>query len=174
MGQNSLTIWLSFFTIQIMAMEKKIKNDLFDDLHHHVHKLVNKHKTLDRTPRDFGIEERLLGSEIHTIVAIGDSSMANVTEVATLLGVTKAAASQIIRKLNNKGYVRKLRDEDNKREILLALTEKGKQAYKGHREVWRNGCSKFISDLTENQISTFNLVAERIGNAADYAVESNT
>ena len=149
------------------------KAALFDELHRHLHNLVNKHKTLDRTPRNFGLEEPLVGSEVHTIAAIGESSMANITKLAKNLGITKAAASQAVRKLHNKGYLRKLRDDNNRREVYLALTDKGERADQGHKDVWSKTCTTFLSDLTDDQIIAFNFVAERLGIAADDEVEIN-
>lgn len=149
------------------------KAALFDELHSHLHNLVNKHRTLDRTRRDFGIDEPLIGSEIHTIAAIGENNMANITELAKKLGITKAAASQAVRKLCNKGYIRKLRDDSNKKEVLLTPTEKGQRANDGHNVVWQNVCSIHMADLTEDQIKAFNLVALRAIAAADYEIEKN-
>ena len=152
---------------------KTKKEELYEALHHHLHNLVNKHKTLDRLPRDFGLKESLIGSEIHAIAVIGDSSLANVTEVSLELGISKAAASQAIRKLHKAGYIRKLKDDKNKREILLSLTQKGNLAYQGHKNVWGKNCSKFLSDLTEEQIKSFNLVAERIILTVDAEINYN-
>lgn len=149
------------------------KEDLYESLHQHLHTLVNKHKTLDRLSRNFGLEESLIGSEIHTIAVIGDSSLANVTEVSIKLGITKAAASQTIIKLHKDGYIRKLKDGNNKREIFLSLTKKGELAYQGHKNVWNKNCSKFLSDLTEEQIKSFNTVAERIILTVDAEIDFN-
>ena len=151
------------------------KEDLYEALHHHhhLHNLVNKHKSLDRLPRDFGLNVSLIGSEIHTIAVIGDSSLANVTEVSLKLGISKAAASQAIRKLHKDGYIRKLKDDKNKREILLSLTQKGNLAYQGHKNVWGKNCSRFLSDLTQEQIENFNLVAEMIILTVDAEIDSN-
>ncbi|MFC1869211.1 MarR family winged helix-turn-helix transcriptional regulator [Thermodesulfobacteriota bacterium] len=155
----------------------KIKNkqaDTFDKLHQALHNLVNRHKTLDRTPRDFGISELLIGSEVHTISVVGENSMSNISELAKKLGVTKAAASQSIGNLQKKGYLKKLRDDNNKREVLLVLTEKGNKVYKGHRSVWRKSCSKFLYDVTDEQIDAFIQVADRISASADSQVDENT
>ena len=149
------------------------KAALFDELHRHLHNLVNKHRILDRTRRDFGCDEPLIGSEIHTIAAISKNNMANITELAKKLGITKAAASQAVRKLCIKGYIRKLRDDGNKKEVLLTLTEKGQGANNGHYVVWQNVCSIYLADIAEEQIKAFNLIALRIIAAADHEIEKN-
>jgi DNA-binding MarR family transcriptional regulator len=148
-------------------------DELLESLHQSLHSLVNKHKTLDRLPRKFG-KDILIGSEIHAIAAIGDDSMANISLLAKKMGVTKAAASQTVRKLQKNGYIRKLRDENNKREILLILTEKGKLAYIGHREDWKKSCMKYFPEITVEQIENFKLLADKISATADDRIKENS
>ncbi len=142
--------------------KKTTKNELFIDVHRHIWNLVNKHKTLDRLNRDFGIEKLLNGSEIHTLTTVGDNIMLTVTQVAELLGVSKAAASQAIGNLQKNGYIKKLKDAENKREVYLALTDKGEQAYKGHEQVWGTLCRKYLADLEDEEIENFIKVAEKV------------
>ncbi len=142
--------------------DKTTKNELYVEVHRHIWNLVNKHKTLDRLNRNFGVEKLLNGSEIHTLTTIGDNNMLTVTQIADLLGVSKAAASQAIGNLQKNGYLKKLKDTENKREVYLSLTEKGKQAYQGHEQVWGSLCLKFLSDLKEEEIENFIKVAEKV------------
>ncbi|OEU44581.1 MAG: hypothetical protein BBJ60_12020, partial [Desulfobacterales bacterium S7086C20] len=121
-----------------------------------------------------GIDERLIGNEIHTISAVGENSMCNISKLARKMGVTKAAISQTIRKLQKKGYLRKLRDENSRREILVVLTEKGKHAHQGHKSVWKRSCLRFLPDVTDEQIAAFNVVAEKINASADIQIDENT
>ena len=141
-------------------------------LHRSLHSLVNLHKILDRTPRDFGSGELLVGGEIHTIAAIGEHPMTNISALAKNMGVTKAAMSQAVRKLHKKGYLRKLRDVNSEREVLLVLTEKGEQARNGHREVWTKACVEFLSKISEAQVDTFVEVASRIQASAESEIKS--
>ena len=157
-----------------MEQKRSDQDKMLEKLHQSLHSLVNKHKTLDRIPRDFGIDERLIGNEIHTISAVGEGSMCNISELARKMGVTKAAISQTIRKLQKKGYLRKLRDENNRREVLVALTENGKHAHQGHKSLWKRNCLRFLSDVTDEQVASFNFVAEMINASADFEIDKNT
>lgn len=157
-----------------MVPRKPIQDNKLERLHEILHSLVNKHKTLDRIARDFGIDERLIGSEIHTITTVGENPMSNISQLAKKMGVTKAATSQMIRKLQFSGYLRKLRDEKNKREILVDLTDKGLKAFNGHRVLWQANCAKFLNDLTDDQIESFNSVAEKIIGLAEFEIRKNT
>jgi len=158
----------------LMGKKRSDHDKMLEKLHQSLHCLVNKHKTLDRIPRDFGIDERLIGSEIHTISAVGENSMCNISELAKRMEVTKAAISQTIRKLQKKGYLRKLRDENNRREVLVVLTEKGKHAHQGHKSVWKKSFLMCLSDVTDEQIAAFKFVAEKINSSADIEIDENT
>ena len=70
-------------------------------------RIVNKFNRFEKVPMDFGVEEMLYPSEIHTIEAIGNNSRINVSQLAELLGITKGAVSQMINKLVRKQFVKK-------------------------------------------------------------------
>ena len=52
--------------------------------------------------------------------------------LADILGVTKGAVSEILKKLERKALVKKEVDEHNLSRYLLSLTEKGEKAHKIH------------------------------------------
>ena len=79
-----------------------------------------------------GIE--LYPSEIHAIERIAEMSTINLTDLAKYLGLTKGAISKSIVKLEQLGLVRRYKYVSNQKEVYLHLTEKGVQAYRGHKE----------------------------------------
>lgn len=114
-------------------MEEQIVNNFITEFI----KIANKLHELEKIPVDFGIDETLYPSEIHTIDAIGDNCD-TVTEISVKFGITKGAVSQIIGKLNKKGYVTKTRNKLYGKEINLSLSDKGIQAYHAHKELHKN------------------------------------
>ena len=108
-------------------------------------RIVNKYNTLQKKPYDFGIGERLHPAEIHTVSAIAAAGTVNVTELAGRLGVTKGAVSQMASRLEKKGLVRKTRDRGNDKEVLLALTRRGKKAHEGHARFHSGMYGEFIA-----------------------------
>jgi DNA-binding MarR family transcriptional regulator len=72
--------------------------------------------------------------EIHTIQAIGERDQMCVTEVASHFGVTKSAASQMIKKLEEKGFVEKNKVPGNDKELSLTLTRLGWKAFDAHEK----------------------------------------
>ena len=95
-------------------------------------KTVNQYNKLYDKPFDFGTDEKLYPAEIHMIQAIGDKCENTVTELGRSFGVTKGAVSQVVGKLERKGYVTRERNPAYSKEIFLSLTEKGWKAYRGH------------------------------------------
>jgi len=85
------------------------------------------------TPRHYGIEEELYISEAHVIQAIGDKPDRSLLELAAETHRTKSAMSMMIRKLEKKGLVSKIRKEEDNRKVALALTEKGQIVYDYHQ-----------------------------------------
>lgn len=97
-------------------------------------RIANKLNDLEKMPLDFGTGETLYPAEIHTIDAIGDRCE-TVTEISGRFGITKGAVSQVIAKLNKRGYVKKVRSTANGKEIILSLTGKGQKAYRSHQDL---------------------------------------
>ncbi len=93
-------------------------------------RILHLYSVITRKPKDYGTGDLLYFTEVHTIAMIGSKGEINVTNLAGLMGVTKGAISQTIRKLTAKGLILR-KSTDNRKEVLLALTEKGLRVFKG-------------------------------------------
>lgn len=96
-----------------------------------IHKKMN---LMERIPCNFGLDDPLFLSEIHTVEAIGNTPDNNVRIIADVLGVTPSAASQVIKKLKDRGLVRKIRGIRNEKEVSIELTEQGLIAFTNHAQ----------------------------------------
>jgi DNA-binding MarR family transcriptional regulator len=124
-----------------------MKNNATNNLINQLIKITYKLNELEKIPIDFGTDELLYPSEIHTIDAVGDQ-----------FGITKGAVSQIIIKLNKKGYIQKIRNEAYSKEIILSLTEKGFKAYQTHKklhEIMDKGLMELIDNYSDEWLQTF-------------------
>jgi len=88
---------------------------------------------LEQEPRDYGIAKLLYGSEIHTLVCIGENPYVNLTTLAGKLEVSKSAASKFVKKLIEAACIEKTKSLDNAKDVLFHATSKGKRAIQGHR-----------------------------------------
>lgn len=108
---------------------------------------------------DYGTGDLLTPVEAHTIQAVGDNQGLNLTALATTMNVTKATMSERVKKLTRQGLLRKSKALDNRKEILITLSEKGRLVQKGHEETHRKMFTQFAAyfgDRTEEQLELFN------------------
>lgn len=97
-------------------------------------KILDLYSLINRKPVDYGTGDLLYFTEIHTITVIGRNREINITRLAELMGVTKGAISQTVKKLAGKNLIVRSNTE-SKREVILRLSEKGKTAYKGQKSL---------------------------------------
>jgi DNA-binding MarR family transcriptional regulator len=109
----------------------------------------------DKKPKNFGTDGLLYQSEIHFIDAIGKDKTVMALELARKLNITKGAVTQVSKKLLEKGYIKKLRKDGNKKEIYFELTEKGIVAYDNHLEFHgdiNNKIIEYLKKLNKDQL----------------------
>lgn len=106
------------------------------------------------------IEERALRTEeyrdvttndMHVIEAIGMGEAKNMTSVARSLEVTTGTLTIAVNSLVRKGYVDRVRSEEDRRVVLISLSEKGKKAYLHHRKFHDRMIAAVIDELTEEE-----------------------
>lgn len=123
--------------------------------------IVNRIVIMRIAPRDYGTGERLYLGEIHAINAVGDHPGINITGLANVLGVTKGTVSPLVNRLEQKRYLRKSRDAQDGKTVLVRLTRKGNAARKGfenHRKALYAGFSR---EVTFGQLAIFNEILAR-------------
>lgn len=110
------------------------------------------------------IEERSLDNrlthgltitEVHTIVAIGLHERNPMNVVAARLGVTLATLTTAVGKLAKKGFVERVRSEDDRRKVLVSLTKKGRQVYRAHGLFHHQMIDEALADLSEEEERIF-------------------
>lgn len=87
---------------------------------------------LDKKTRYYGTDVPIFYSEIHVIMVIAENPGIHAGGLADILGVTKGAVSEILKKLERKALVIKEIDNLNLSRYSLNLTEKGKKAHSSH------------------------------------------
>lgn len=86
------------------------------------------------TPREYYPGENLYMREVHVVMEIGEQGLDNVGELSERLGITRGAVSQYLKKLEEKGFVRRIQDRKDKRQFSVELTQKGKELFKIHND----------------------------------------
>lgn len=76
-------------------------------------------------------------NDMHIIDAIGIGDPKNMSTVAKAMSVTVGTLTTAINNLVKKGYVSRVRSAEDKRVVLLSLTDKGRAAYEKHADFHR-------------------------------------
>lgn len=71
-------------------------------------------------------------NDMHIIDAVGDGEPKNMSSIAKIVGVTVGTLTIAMNNLVKKGYVIRTRSEEDRRVVLISLSEKGKRAYERH------------------------------------------
>ncbi len=120
-------------------------------------RIVYKLTEIDKQARNYGTDCPLHVSEIHMIKEIKRSNGSHMSEIARKLDVTRGAVSQIIKKLEKKGFVNKEMVSENQLMLVPVLTEKGEIADSNHKryhEVFNNSIKKILrkSNIDERKV----------------------
>lgn len=90
-------------------------------------------------------------NDMHVIEAIGTADAKNMTSVAKFLGVTTGTLTIAINSLVKKSYVTRVRSEEDRRVVLVSLTEKGKLAHLHHCKFHEAMIEEILHNLNEEE-----------------------
>ena len=90
-----------------------------------------------------------LHTEIHLIDIAGRYPKEKLSEIATRLGITKGAVTQMVQKLEEKGYVKRVRSTESKKTVYLDLTSKGLRAFRWHTDLHTRLQADFFKDISD-------------------------
>ena len=93
-------------------------------------------------------------TETHTIEAIGTDEPKSMGEVAKILEITVGTLTIAINNLVKKGYVERVRSEEDRRVVNISLTQKGKLLYEFHK--------KFHSDMVKETATGISKEEEKV------------
>jgi len=94
-------------------------------------------------------------TEIHTLVAIGKGRPRTMTHVSNILGISVSTLTTAVGKLVKKGYVERIRDDEDRRIVRIHLTEKGVEAVNAHEEFHDLMISEAVSEIPEEELENF-------------------
>lgn len=99
----------------------------------------------------YAMESGLSMSHFGALFHIHHSGSCGVTEVGEHLGVTSAAASQMLDRLVNQGLVSRAEDPDDRRVKRIELTKKGRQMIEGGIRARQEWINELASTLTQDE-----------------------
>lgn len=90
-------------------------------------------------------------NDMHVMEAIGMEGTKNMTSVARFLEITTGTLTISVNSLVKKGYVERARSEEDRRVVLVSLSEKGKRAYLHHQKFHEQMIDCVVEMLTEEE-----------------------
>jgi DNA-binding MarR family transcriptional regulator len=105
----------------------------------------------------YAMESGLSMSHFGALFHLHHSGSCGVTEVGEHLGVTSAAASQMLDRLVHLGLVSRAEDPDDRRVKRIELTEKGRQVIEGGiraRQEWVNDLAEALTQDEKNRLKS--------------------
>lgn len=111
---------------------------------------VHKYNALEKIPVTTSSKHHLYHSERHLLDKIGDHPGVNVTEFARAVGITKGAVSQVVKKLESKGFVKRYKSSTNDKEVFLELTRAGRDIYIKHKRTNEETLKPLVEKLKKH------------------------
>ncbi|MDO4925382.1 MAG: MarR family transcriptional regulator [Turicibacter sp.] len=100
-------------------------------------------------------------TEIHTIEAIGTEGNRTMGEIAHDLRITVGTLTTAINRLIKKGYVERKRIEEDRRVVLVSLTESGKAVFLTHSEFHKEMIDEILESFQGEDLEVLNKILRK-------------
>lgn len=107
----------------------------------------------------------LTANDMHVMEAIGTETAKNMSTVAKALSVTTGTLTISVNGLVKKGYVDRIRSEEDRRVVLISLTEKGLQAHAHHELFHKQMVDAVIEGLS---VEEQEILGDALGNLSTF------
>lgn len=103
-------------------------------------------------------------NDMHIIDAIGIEEPKNMSTVAKALSVTVGTLTIAVNNLVKKGYVERVRSQEDRRVVLISLTEKGRKAHAHHKAFHDKMVLAVLKDLSAQETETLTTALLKLQN----------
>ena len=93
----------------------------------------------------------ITNNDMHIIEAVGIDEPQKMSDIARKLSVTVSTLTINMNGLESKGYLERNRSAEDKRVVLVNLTEKGRKAFFHHRDFHKAMIRAMVKDLDDQQ-----------------------
>lgn len=142
------------------------KTDLIKTTMSELLRISTLYQRIEEMPIPVDSQTEISTREAHTIQVIGENRKMSVTQVADFFGITKSGASQMVKKLTQKGFLLKRQAAHSNKEFELSLTPLGWQAFEAHERHHGKDYKKLIKGLEPFsilQITTLSVLLKSLG-----------
>lgn len=140
-----------------MDTPKKIINELLVDVFNHILS-IEYHELKNR-----GV--KLSMNEVHVLEAIEETGNPTMSNLAKRLRVTVGTLTTAMNKLVEKGFVRRYREPEDKRKVLIKLTEQAYPVLDIHNQFHDEMIDSIIEDM---KLEQDDVLIQSLSNIRDY------
>ena len=133
-------------------------NDLLMDTFYHLQELEE--KEIRNANND-----SLSYTEVHTLQTIKNFQSGTMSEIAASLKITTSTLTISVNRLEEKGYVKRVRIDNDKRMVRVFLTDTGKEIISYHEKFHDNLYNDIVNELDDK---SFDMLTKAMGNLADF------
>lgn len=109
-----------------------------------------------------GSYKNLTLNDMHVIEAIGTGEPRNMSSVAKTLSVTTGTLTIAVNSLVKKEYVDRKRSGEDRRVVLVSLTDAGKRAYEQHKRFHEELIASILEQLSPEESKVLVTVLSRM------------
>lgn len=143
-----------------------------------VYRFVIKYVQHFNKKRDYGTGDMLNEVETHIITAIADNPGITITSLTNIWGTGLSALSQMITKLEKRGFVERKKLEGNAKNNCLFVTEHGQKISNAHKlhdiELITKSMKKITDKYSTQELDTFYQMLNEFADLIDEYPESNS
>lgn len=113
--------------------------------------IISKSEQIEEEERGMSELNKLTMKQLGVIELIEFLDNPTLSEIAKKLSISKPSASAMLDKLEEKGCIKKIKSDKDRRSAHVHLTTKGKEMYNTHQGIHRRFAEKLTSNLTESE-----------------------
>ena len=124
-----------------------------------IHQIANRMFT--QMLKDYGIEE-LNPGQGRILFALWREDNIPIRELSIKTQLTKSSLTTMLDRLESVGYLKRERDENDRRQFIVKLSEKSKNLQKKYVDISKKMTELFYRTLTEEEIDQFETYLRKI------------
>lgn len=131
------------------------KIDLLVDL------ILNKSEQGEENAKQTSELKNLTNRQLQCVDLVMELSNPTPSDLAQRLQITKPSASVLIDKLSDRGYLRKIKSDSDRRSAHVHLTQKGQKAAQLHSKVHENFAKVLTKELTDSEVNILEILLNK-------------
>lgn len=150
-----------------MEQTKEKRLQTVKTLFENIRSVTTAHGKFLASEREYLGGDKLYMREAHFVIAIGIGEPPTMSELAEKLDVTAGAVSQLTQRMEDKGYVKRFRLQDDKRKSIVVLTDKGEKLYHEHQAYDNDKylqITEMLSKYSDEELQLFIQFEQKISN----------